>query len=88
MTGNIRVAVGQVSECHRHLVRTGLGACVAHLIRVGGMATASGRIGVGITVYHVGDHSARGSAVNINIRSSLPGEVHRISPLQFVTTRT
>ena len=36
----------QPSKPHRCLIRTGLAARVAHLISVGGMATANGGIGV------------------------------------------
>ena len=52
-----KVALQWRSKRHRHLIRTGLGACIAHFIRVGGMATATGGIGVE-TIVRVGDDSA------------------------------
>jgi hypothetical protein len=42
---NARVPVRanrRTSECHRHLIRTGLSARVAYFVGVGGMAMAAG----------------------------------------------
>jgi len=44
--GNPRHGYPPPSKPHRCLIRTGLAARVAHLIGVGGMATANGGIGV------------------------------------------
>jgi hypothetical protein len=57
-------------ECHRKLIRTGLTARFAYLIRVDGMATATGRIGVETVVCRRGDHHA--VAVNVDIGRSRP----------------
>lgn len=52
-------------ECHRHLGGTGLGACIAHFIRVCGMATPAGGIGIGSSVRD-GDN-ARSVTENVNV---------------------
>ena len=46
LAGNPRQSYPPPSKPHRCLIRTGLAARVAHLIGVGGMATANGGIGV------------------------------------------
>ena len=46
LLANPRRGYPQPSKLHRCLIGTGLAARVAHLIGVGGMATANGAIGV------------------------------------------
>src|SRR6202040_2459332 len=46
------------SELHRCLIRTGLAARVAHLIGIGGMATATWGIGVGPVIQGGDDYPA------------------------------
>jgi hypothetical protein len=60
----------QISECHRRLIGTGVGAGFADLIREGAMATATDGIGVETVVRHGGDTHA--VAVNIDIARSRP----------------
>ena len=75
-------------ERHRRVVRTGLSARVAHAIRVGGLATATGRIGVETVVWRRGDQHV--VTVNVDIARSrpAPGEIHCVSPLHLIATRT
>ena len=65
----------QISECHRRLIRTGVGPGVAHLICEAAMATATNFIGVE-TVISGGDDPCA-VAVNIDIARSCsaPGEI-------------
>lgn len=74
-------------EADRHLARTGLAACIAHFIRVRGVATSAGGIGIG-PIVRDGDN-ARSVTVNINVARgrSAPREVYRVSPLDFVASR-
>jgi hypothetical protein len=78
----------ETSKYHRRLIRTGLGACIAYLVRVRGMATPTGGIGVA-SIVRDGDN-ARSVAVNVNIArsSSAPREVYLVSSLHFVATRS
>ena len=65
-----------------------MSACVAHSIRVGAMAMSTDGIGVETVIEGVRDQ--RVVAVNVHSARSraAPGEVHRLSPLDFVATRT
>ena len=79
----------QTSKSHRRLVRTGLGACIAYLVGVRGMATPAGGIGVKTRIVRNGSN-ARSVAVNVNIArsSSAPREIYLVSSLHFVATRS
>ena len=60
----------QISECHRHLIRTGLSARFTDLIRVVAMATGTDGIGVETVVRGRGNqHSV---AVNVDIAPGRP----------------
>ena len=66
----MRLSDRHTSECHRCLIRTGVGASLAYLIRVGVMATAAGGVSVETVVFRRGDHHA--VAVNVDLRRDSP----------------
>ena len=82
-----KTALQRHSKRHRHLVRTSLTACVAHLVCEVAMPTAA--IAIGVKTFIRGGNYPR--AVTINVyparRHPAPGEIHRVSSLHFVATR-
>src|SRR5580700_6978827 len=86
--GNPRHGYPPRSERHRCLIRTGLAARVAHLIDVGGMATANGGIGVGPVIQGGDDYPAITIDVDIARSRPRPGEVHRVASVHCVAARS
>jgi hypothetical protein len=68
-------------KVHRDLVRTVCRTCFTYLIRIGGMTTGTGGIGVETVIPGRGYHNA--VAINVDIRRSrpAPGEVHYVLTL-------
>src|SRR6266513_2773435 len=86
--GNPRHGYPPPSELHRCLIRTGLAAGVAHLIGVGGMATATGGIGVEPVIQGGDDWRAITIDVDVARSRPRPGEVHRLASAPFVAARS
>jgi hypothetical protein len=84
----IRPTDRETSECHRHLIRTGVAAGFAYLIRVGSRATVTGGIGVETVIRGGNDQHAVALNVDIARSGPAPGEVHCLPALHLVTTRT
>ena len=78
----------EILECHRSLVRTGIGASVGHFICERARRAAADAIGVETVI--PGGNDQRAVAVNVDtIRSRAgPGQVHSPSTAYQVATRT
>lgn len=77
----------QISECHRRLIRTGLGARITNLVCEAAMATNTGIISVRTAVRHRRDQHI--IAVNVDICRScpMPGKIHYLASLHLRTLR-
>ena len=78
----------KISECHRRLIRTGLGACVTHLIRECAVAASVSVIGVWTRIVrHSGDLHA--VPINVEIGRSRPLMRNLLcAALHFVAARS
>ena len=77
----------QVSECHRRLIGTGLGARITNLVCEAAVATSTGIISVRTAVRHGRDQHI--IAVNIDICRSCPtpGKIHYLPSLHLRALR-
>ena len=77
----------QISECHRRLIRTGLGARITNLVCEAAMATSTRIISIRAAVRHGRDQHI--VAVNVDICRSraMPGKVHYLSSLDLRALR-
>jgi hypothetical protein len=84
----LSISRSPLSERHRRLIRTGLSALVAHLIRKGARRRATDSIGVGTVVPRGNDQ--RAVAVHVHpIRSrTAPGQVRRPLPVYQAPLRS
>jgi hypothetical protein len=86
--GNHRHGYPPPSERHRFFIRTGLAVRVTHFVSIGGIAMATGGIGVETVIQGGDDQHAVTIDVDIVRSCPGPGEVHRVASSHFVAARS